>query len=116
MPIIALIIYIYSEVLMAVNNSLQRAVDEACETITSTCDENQWLTDVWRFVSSWQGRSKVTSMSAEELEVHSQYPPKIYYYCLISRPHFKIKTLRMRLEKYSVIAAFFVAENLQLSL
>ena len=54
---------------MAVNDSLQRAVDEACETITSMCDENQWLGDVWKFVNSWQGRSKVTSMSAEELEV-----------------------------------------------
>lgn len=64
-----LIMCTYSEVLMAVNHSLQRAVDEACETISSTCDENQWLSDVWRFVNSWQGRSKVTSMSAEELEV-----------------------------------------------
>ena len=59
----------FSEVLLAVNASLQRAVDEACETITSTCEDNQWLSDVWRFVNSWQGRSKVTSMSAEELEV-----------------------------------------------
>lgn len=59
----------YSEVLTAVNDSLERAVDEACETINSTCEENQWLSDVWRFVNSWQGRSKVTSMSAEELEV-----------------------------------------------
>ena len=55
--------------LKTVNDSLERAVDEACETIISTCDENQWLGDVWKFVSSWQGRSKVTSMSAEELEV-----------------------------------------------
>ena len=64
-----LVMYTYSEVLMAVNDSLQRAVDEACETISLMCDENQWLSDVWRFVNSWRGRSKVTSMSAEELEV-----------------------------------------------
>ena len=53
------------------NNSLERAVDKACETIASTCEENQWLSDVWKFVNSWHGRSKVTSMSAEELEVYT---------------------------------------------
>ena len=48
---------------------LQRAIDRACETIRSTCDDNQWIGDVWKFVSSWPGRSKVTSMSSDELEV-----------------------------------------------
>ena len=50
-------------------DNLQEAVDEACSTIQSTCEENRWLSSVWKFVSSWQGRSKATSMSAEELEV-----------------------------------------------
>ena len=71
----------YSEVLKAVIDSLQRAVDEACETITKTCDENKWLSDVWKFVNSWQGRSKVTSMSAEELEVRKCYGNQLNSSC-----------------------------------
>ena len=71
----------YSEVLKAVIDSLQRAVDEACETITKTCDENKWLSDVWKFVNSWQGRSKINSMSAEELEVRKCYGNQLNSSC-----------------------------------
>lgn len=58
-----------SEVLLSLIAGLRTAVSEACETIQMTCEDNVWLSDVWKFVRSWQGRSKVTSMSAEELEV-----------------------------------------------
>lgn len=61
--------YFCSEVLSGVTDKLQRAVDEVCETIQSICDDNHWLGDVWKFVNSWQGRSRAASMSAEELEV-----------------------------------------------
>lgn len=49
--------------------TIETAVERVCVELREMCSQYSWLSDVWKFITAWDGNEKIASMTADKYEV-----------------------------------------------
>ncbi len=58
-----------SEVFLKCVTTIEAAVERVCVELREMCSQYSWLSDVWHFITAWEGNEKIASMTADKYEV-----------------------------------------------